>query len=82
LAVFNLAFETREDAIARVFEKYGPLQDVQLIYRHEHDSRSGASVPKSRGFAFVYFESPDDADDALDETDGMTIDGRVIRVSH
>lgn len=37
---------------------------------------------KSRGFAFVYFESQKDATEAKDECTGMEIDGRRIRVDY
>lgn len=37
---------------------------------------------KSRGFAFVYFESLKDASEAKNECSGMEIDGRRIRVDY
>lgn len=37
---------------------------------------------KSRGFAFVYFESTDDAKVAKDQCTGMKINGKSIRVDY
>uniref|UniRef100_A0A6G5AD55 Putative transcriptional coactivator caper n=1 Tax=Rhipicephalus microplus TaxID=6941 RepID=A0A6G5AD55_RHIMP len=53
LGVFGLSLYTQERDLKEVFSKYGPLEDVQVVY----DAQSG----RSRGFAFVYFESVDDA---------------------
>jgi len=40
------------------------------------DRRSGMS----RGFGFIYYESIEDAQKALERTNGMRLDGRYIRV--
>ncbi|KAK7062933.1 transformer 2 beta [Halocaridina rubra] len=72
LGVFGLSVYTTERQLHQIFDKFGPLEKVQVVL----DSKSG----KSRGFAFVYFESMKDAADAKDECSGMEIDGRRIRV--
>merc|ERR1739848_78568 len=54
------------------FSKFGPLERVQVIL----DGKSG----HSRGFAFVYFESQEDAKAAKEAMSDQEIDGRRIRV--
>lgn len=53
LGVFGLSLYTTERDLREVFSKYGPLADVNIVY--DQQSR------RSRGFAFVYFETSDDA---------------------
>uniref|UniRef100_A0A131XAY7 Putative mrna cleavage and polyadenylation factor i complex subunit rna15 n=1 Tax=Hyalomma excavatum TaxID=257692 RepID=A0A131XAY7_9ACAR len=74
LGVFGLSLYTQERDLKEVFSKYGPLEDVQVVY----DAQSG----RSRGFAFVYFESVEDAKVAKDRCNGLEIDGRKIRVDY
>ncbi|XP_050713007.1 transformer-2 protein homolog alpha-like isoform X3 [Eriocheir sinensis] len=74
LGVFGLSVYTTERQLHSIFDKFGPLEKVQVVL----DSKTG----KSRGFAFVYFESQKDASDAKDECTGMEIDGRRIRVDY
>lgn len=72
LGVFGLSLYTQERDLRDVFGKYGPIEDVQVVY----DAQSG----RSRGFAFVYFEETEDAKMAKDRCNGQEIDGRKIRV--
>ncbi|XP_054931641.1 transformer-2 protein homolog alpha-like isoform X2 [Dermacentor andersoni] len=74
LGVFGLSLYTQERDLKEVFSKYGPLEDVQVVY----DAQSG----RSRGFAFVYFETVEDAKAAKDRCNGLEIDGRKIRVDY
>lgn len=55
LGVFGLSLYTTERDLREVFSKYGPLADVSIVY--DQQSR------RSRGFAFVYFENRDDANE-------------------
>nr|XP_034958252.1 transformer-2 protein homolog beta-like isoform X3 [Zootoca vivipara] len=72
LGVFGLSLYTTERDLREVFSKYGPIADVSIVY--DQQSR------RSRGFAFVYFESVDDAKEAKERANGMELDGRRIRV--
>ncbi|XP_037793273.1 transformer-2 protein homolog alpha isoform X3 [Penaeus vannamei] len=74
LGVFGLSVHTTERQLYTIFDKFGPLEKVQVVL----DSKTG----KSRGFAFVYFESLKDASEAKNECSGMEIDGRRIRVDY
>jgi hypothetical protein len=53
LGIFGLSIYTQERDLKEVFSKYGPIEDVQIVY----DAQTG----RSRGFSFVYFENKEDA---------------------
>nr|AXJ14345.1 transformer-2 splice variant C [Leptopilina clavipes] len=72
LGVFGLSICTTEEQIYHIFSKYGPVKRVIVVI--------DAKTRRSRGFSFVYFESPEDAKVAKDQCTGMEIDGRRIRV--
>lgn len=72
VGVFGLSLYTTERELDKEFGKFGPLERVQVVL----DGHSG----RSRGFAFVYFESVSDAQEARDALNGIELDGRKIRV--
>ncbi|XP_022255356.1 transformer-2 protein homolog alpha-like isoform X1 [Limulus polyphemus] len=74
LGVFGLSLYTQERDLKEVFSKYGPIEQVQVVY----DAQTG----RSRGFAFVYFETEEDAEEAKERCNGLEIDGRKIRVDY
>jgi len=51
--VFGLSLYTQERDLREVFEHYGPIEDLQIVYDHQ----SG----RSRGFAFIYMRNYEDA---------------------
>jgi len=72
LGVFNLNPSTLERQVDSIFSRYGRIRDVTLIY----DRMSG----RSRGFGFVAYERLADAREAREKCNGITLDGRRIRV--
>ncbi|XP_013396860.1 transformer-2 protein homolog beta isoform X2 [Lingula anatina] len=74
LGVFGLSLYTQERDIRAVFEKIGPLTEVNVV----HDRQTG----RSRGFCFVYFKHMEDAREAKETCNGTEIDGRRIRVDY
>uniref|UniRef100_A0A8C5XSJ8 RRM domain-containing protein n=1 Tax=Microcebus murinus TaxID=30608 RepID=A0A8C5XSJ8_MICMU len=62
LFIGGLNTETNEKAFEAVFGKYGRIVEVLLMKDRETN--------KSRGFAFVTFESPEDAKDAARDMNG------------
>jgi len=74
LGVFGLSLYTQERDLRDNFERYGPIDDVQIVYDHQ--------TGKSRGFAFLYFKDLEDAVEAKEQAAGSEIDGRKIRVDY
>ena len=68
----NLSFDTEEDTIRACFEEFGELTDLYIPL----DRDSG----RPRGFAFVTM-GRDGAANAIEATDGLEMDGRVLRVN-
>ncbi|XP_038654894.1 cold-inducible RNA-binding protein B-like [Scyliorhinus canicula] len=74
LFVGGLNFDTDEQALEDVFSKYGQIAEVRVI--KDKDTMT------SRGFGFITFENPEDANDAMEAMNGKSLDGRQIRVDH
>lgn len=72
LGVFGLSLYTTENDLSDVFSRYGRIDKCNIVI----DQKSG----RSRGFGFVYFDEPADAEEAKDRANGMELDGRRIRV--
>ncbi|MXR00164.1 hypothetical protein E5288_WYG021417 [Bos mutus] len=62
LLIGGLSAETTEESLEAEFGKYGHIVEVLLI--------KDRNTNKSRGFAFITFESPADAKDAAKEMNG------------
>ena len=69
--VGNLSFDTEEETVREVFEEYGEVIECFLPQDREFGG--------SRGFGFVTMDSAD-AEAAIDELNGIDLDGRSIRV--
>ena len=72
VGVFGLSLYTTERELDKEFSKFGPLEKVTVIL----DGKTG----RSRGFAFIYFESVEDAKVAKEAMSNQEIDGRCVRV--
>uniref|UniRef100_A0A8C2W5H0 RRM domain-containing protein n=1 Tax=Chinchilla lanigera TaxID=34839 RepID=A0A8C2W5H0_CHILA len=73
LFIGGLSPETDEKGLESTFGKYGRIIEVLLM----KDRETG----KSRGFAFVTFESPADAKAAVRDLNGKSLDGKAIKVA-
>uniref|UniRef100_A0A8C9K9T1 RRM domain-containing protein n=1 Tax=Panthera tigris altaica TaxID=74533 RepID=A0A8C9K9T1_PANTA len=69
LFIGGLNPETDEKGLEAAFGKYGRISEVLLMKDRE--------TSKSRGFAFVTFESPADAKAASRDMNGKTLDGKL-----
>lgn len=69
--VTGLSTRTANTDLEAIFSKQGGLTKVSVIY--DPHSR------ESRGFAFVNFEQPSDAEVAIRNVNGIEIDGRTIK---
>ncbi|XP_071074485.1 RNA-binding motif protein, X chromosome-like [Dasypus novemcinctus] len=72
LFIGGLNTETNEKDLEAVFGKYGRIVELLLMKDHETN--------RSRGFAFVTFECPADANDAAQDMNGKSLDGKAIKV--
>lgn len=74
LGVFNLSLRTTEKDLQLIFERYGRVNQVTIVYDHRSD--------RSRGFGFVYMNSVEEATIAKEKTNGMELNGRNMRVDY
>ncbi|KAJ6794511.1 serine/arginine-rich splicing factor SC35-like [Iris pallida] len=72
LLVLNITFRTTADDLFPLFDKYGKVVDIFI----PRDRRTG----ESRGFAFVRYKYPEEAQKAVEKLDGRNVDGRDIMV--
>lgn len=71
--VGSLPFSIEEADLRESFEAYGTVDSVKIIT----DKFTG----RSKGFGFVEMSSDDDAQKAIDELNGATVQGRAIVVN-
>ena len=77
LGVFGLPLTTTELELKEQFSKFGPLEKVQIILRSlVLDPLTG----RSKGYAFVYYESGEDAKTAKEAMNGEKFKGQRIEV--
>ncbi|KAF8047817.1 hypothetical protein N665_2818s0005 [Sinapis alba] len=72
LLVRNLRHDCRQEDLRRSFEQFGPLKDIYM----PRDYYTG----DPRGFGFVQFVDPADADEAKYQMDGYHLLGRELTV--
>ncbi len=72
--VGGLSWNTNDQGLAAAFEPFGTVTEAKVI--------SDRETGRSRGFGFVTFDAPADADKAISAMDGADLDGRNIRVNH
>jgi len=71
--VGNLDFKVNENDLKVIFEEYGTVNDSKIIT----DRYTG----QSKGFGFVTIENASDANKAIDELNGATLDNRKLVVN-
>ncbi|MCJ1380660.1 Multiple RNA-binding domain-containing protein 1 [Xylographa soralifera] len=72
LFVRNLSYATSEDDLRAHFSRYGTLAEVHI----STETRTGTS----KGFAYVEYENPDNAQTVLKELDGKAFQGRLLHI--
>lgn len=72
--VGNLHFKVREGDLRNFFNRFGQIQDLYIVKNRQNG--------RSKGFGFVTFDNPDDADNAL-AAHGEMMSGRnlVVRIA-
>jgi cold-inducible RNA-binding protein len=73
LFVGNISFKMNEDDLTELFSQSGKVLSVAI----PTDRDTG----RKRGFAFVEMENDQDAQSAIDQLNGKTIQGREIVVN-
>jgi RNA recognition motif-containing protein len=73
LYVGGLAWGVDDNRLRSEFEQFGEIVDVKVI----RDRETG----RSRGFGFVTFANPEDADKAIKGKNGSAIEGRNVTVN-
>jgi RNA recognition motif-containing protein len=71
--VGNLSFQTTEDGLRSTFEHFGEVLKVNLV--------ADRDTGRMRGFAFVEMANAEEADRAIAELNGKTVDGRALTVN-
>lgn len=72
--VGGIPFDLTEGDLLAVFAQYGEIVDVNLV----RDKGTG----KSKGFAFIAYEDQRSTNLAVDNLNGASILGRIVRVDH
>lgn len=73
LFVGNLSFNTTENDLQDAFAAYGTVMEANLMV----DRMTG----RPRGFGFVTMSTPDEAQKAIEEMNGKSLDGRELTVN-
>lgn len=71
--VGNLSYGVDDDQLKVKFEEFGNVSSAKVIT----DRQSG----RSKGFGFVEMDDDSEAQAAIDELDGIELDGRTIKVN-
>jgi cold-inducible RNA-binding protein len=71
--VGNMSFQTDEDSLRTAFSQFGAVDQVNIV----RDRDSG----QPRGFAFVEMPNDTEADAAMAQLNGSTLDGRQLTVN-
>jgi len=74
LGIFGLSLHTTTRDLEKEFSRFGPLERCCVVL----DGKSG----QSRGFAFITYETGDDATAARNAMTDTVLDGRKIRVDY
>lgn len=71
--VGNLAYKMTEDSLRELFERYGEVISAKII----KDRDTGWS----KGFGFVEMVNTDEAEEAIQQLNGIEVTGRNIKVN-
>lgn len=71
--VGNLSYGVTEEQLKALFEEFGPVSSANLI----KDKYSG----ESKGFGFVEMDKQVEAEEAIKQLNGRSIDGRNLTVN-
>ena len=70
--IANLNFKVRSEKLQEIFEEYGDVTSAKII--------SDRGTGRSKGFGFVEMPNDSDASRAIEDLNGVEIEGREIIV--
>lgn len=70
--VASLSFRVQSEELKQIFEQYGEVESAKVIMDHE--------TGRSRGFAFVEMPNEEEGNQAIEELNGKSIQGKEIVV--
>ncbi|MCB9538219.1 MAG: RNA-binding protein [Myxococcales bacterium] len=70
--VGNLSWNTDDQSLREAFEEFGEVTDAKVITDRE--------TGRSRGFGFVTFEDDRACQEAIEQMNGQSLDGRPLRI--
>ncbi len=73
LYVGNLSYSANQQSLQDVFSRYGTVDSVNVI--------TDRDTGQSKGFAFVEMSSDGEAQKAIRDLNGSSLDGREIKVN-
>lgn len=73
LFVGGLPYNTTEDQLRELFEAFGAVESIQIIFDRE--------LNRSKGFGFVTMQDDQKAQAAIDALDGKDYEGRRLSVN-
>ena len=71
--VGNLNFKTTQDDLLSLFSQYGAVERVNMI--------TDRDTGQPRGFAFVEMTDRNEAENAINQTNGAELHGRALNVN-
>jgi len=73
LYVGNLSFNTTDQQLANTFAQYGNVDSAKIIIDRDTN--------RSKGFAFVEMSTDQEAQAAIENLNGVEMDGRALKVN-
>ena len=70
--IANLNFKVQSEKLQEIFEEYGEISSAKVITDRE--------TGRSKGFGFVEMPNDEDATRAIEDLDGVEIEGKTIVV--
>jgi RNA recognition motif-containing protein len=71
--VGNLPFSVDDAALEEIFKQYGAVDSAKVI--------TDRDTGRSRGFGFVEMEDDEEANKAIEATNGLEVEGRTLAVN-